>query len=342
MASLVRAAALTRYAEVARAAGLDPMRMLANVGLSANVLNEPDLRIPADRAGQLLEASAALSGIETFGLRMAESRQLSNMGPVGMLVRDQPTLRDSLVVMLRYHVMLNGALSLTIEESAGTVVIREEVVVGTAQPVRQAVELAIGVMLRSMRRVLGEDWHPRLVCFSHAAPQDIGIHLRVFGRCVEFNHDFNGIVCTSADLNAPNPSADPAMARYAQQLLDASLQSSVPSMLDDVRHTALLLLPRGQCSVEQVAAHLGVVCRTVQRRLAVEGVSFSSLVNALRVELAQRHVAESDRPLTEVAALLGFSAPSGFSRWYQGQFGRSPSQGRVKSASPKRGAASTR
>ena len=334
MASLVRAAALTRYAEVARAAGLDPHRMLVDAGLSASVLNEPDLRIPSDRAARLLEASAAASGVESFGLRMAESRQLSNMGPVGMLVRDQPTLRDSLVVMLRYHAMLNGALSLDIEESAGTVVIREDVVVGTAQPVRQAVELAIGVMLRLLRGVLGRDWHPRRVCFAHPAPRDISVHLRVFGHCVEFDHDFNGIVCTSSDLDAPNPSADPAMARYAQQLLEVSLQSQTPSMLEDVRHTILLLLPRGRCSIEQVAAHLGVVCRTVQRRLADDGISFSSLVNDLRVELAQRHVVDSDRSLTDVAALLGFSAPSGFSRWYQGQFGCSPTQGRAQSAAP--------
>ena len=33
-----------------------------------------------------------------------------------------------------------------------------------------------------------------------------------------------------------------------------------------------------------------------------------------------RHVRDSDRPLTEVALLLGFAAPSAFSRWHQAQF----------------------
>jgi hypothetical protein len=40
MSCLVRAASLTNYEEVARAAGLDPLRMLADVGLGANVLRE--------------------------------------------------------------------------------------------------------------------------------------------------------------------------------------------------------------------------------------------------------------------------------------------------------------
>ena len=91
----------------------------------------------------------------------------------------------------------------------------------------------------------------------------------------------------------------------------------------------MLLLPSGRCTIEQVAKHLGLVCRTVQRRLAEEGTSFSDLINQLRVDLAERHVAGSDRPLTDVAALLGFAAPSGFSRWYQAQFGCSPSQARA-------------
>ncbi|HET7792551.1 MAG TPA: AraC family transcriptional regulator [Rhizobacter sp.] len=332
MPSLVRAAALTNFAELSRGFGLDPQRLMSDAGLQPNVLNDPDLRIPVERVGDLLERAAALSGCESFGLRMAETRQLSNLGPVGLLIRDQPTLRESLAVLLRYHLALNGGIALVIEEEAGVVVIREEVTTGKPGSVRQGVELAVGVMLRLMRQFLGPDWRPRRVCFTHEAPRDITTHLRVFGPCVEFRHDFNGIVCGRQDLDTVNPHADPAMARYAQQLLDVALRQveTEPRMIEDVRRAALLLLPSGRCSIEQVAEQLGLACRTVQRRLADEGTSFSELVNALRVELAQRHVSGSTRPLTEVAALLGFSAPSGFSRWYSGQFGHSPSEERQR------------
>ncbi|MDM4764458.1 AraC family transcriptional regulator [Pelomonas sp. SE-A7] len=331
MTALVRAAALTNFTELARGFGLDPLRLMSEAGLQARVLDDPDLRIPVERVGELLERAAQLSGCDSFGLRMAETRQLSNLGPVGLLIRDQPTLRESLAVLLRYHLALNGGIALVIEEEAGVVVIREEVVTGGGS-VRQGMELAVGVMLRLMRQFLGADWRPRRVCFTHEAPRDIATHLRVFGPCVEFRHDFNGIVCGRQDLDTCNPNADPAMARYAQQLLDASLSSSqsTPRLVDDVRRTALLLLPSGRCSIEQVSDQLGLVCRTVQRRLADEGTSFSELINQLRTELAQRHVQGSDRPLTEVAALLGFSAPSGFSRWYSTQFGSSPSEARQR------------
>ena len=201
------------------------------------------------------------------------------------------------------------------------------------QSTRQRIEMALGVMLRLMRQFLGAGWQPRRVCFEHPAPRDLGAHQRLFGRCVEFGCDFNCIVCAKADLDARNPSADPAMARYAQQLLDASANPQQgKTMLEDVRRTILLLLPSGRCTIEQVAEYLGVVCRTIQRRLAERGQSFSSLVNDIRKELATRHVIESDRPLVEVAMLLGFSAPSGFSRRYHGQFGCSAKESRPRAA----------
>jgi AraC-like DNA-binding protein len=330
MSLLVRAASLTNYSEVARAGGLDPARMLSDVGLSPSVLREPDLMIPVERVGQLLHASAIKSGNESFGLCMAESRLLSNLGAVGMLIRDQATLRDSLEVLMRYQTLLNGSLSLMIEESAGVVVIREDVTAGKAQQfTRQRIELALGVMLRLMRQFLGEQWQPRRVCFEHQAPRDVSAHHRLFGPRVEFDYQFNCIVCAKSDLDARNPSADPAMVRYAQQLLDASLKQQGATMLKDVRRAILLLLPSGRCTIEQVAEHLGLVGRTVQRRLEEQGQSFSSMVNEIRKELATRHVIESDRPLTEVAMLLGFSAPSALSRWYHAQYGCSAKQSRA-------------
>ncbi|MBV8379373.1 MAG: AraC family transcriptional regulator [Paucibacter sp.] len=328
--ALIRSASLTHYVEVAQSVGLDPYRMLADVELNVRALSEPDLQIPVERVGLLLERSAQASGVEAFGLRMAESRQLSNLGAVGMLIRDQRTLRDSIGLLVRYLSTLNGAMSMMLEEVDGIAIIREEVSTRRGTGARQGIELGIGVLVTLMRRFLGAHWQPRRVCFVHAAPRDLSAHLRILGPCIDFNHEFNGVIFASAELDAVNAHADPAMARYAQQLLDAMPQSRAPSIQEDIRRVALLLLPSGRCSIEQVAQHLGLVCRTVQRRLADEGTSFSDLINQLRVELAERYVTGGERALTDVAALLGFSAPSGFSRWYQAQFGCSPSQARAR------------
>ena len=245
MPSLVRAASITNYSEVARAGGLDPARMLLDAGLSPDVLCEPDLMIPVERVGQLLRGLRHRCRATKASVCAWPSRaMLSNLGAVGLLIRDQASLRDALDVLIRYQVLLNGSLSLMVEERAELVVIREELKAGNAQqPTRQRIELALGVMLRLMRQFLGADWQPRRVCFEHPAPRDMRVHQRLFGSRVEFDSDFNCIVCAKADLDARHPSADPAMARYAQQLLDASTKLQSATMLGDVRRTILLLLP---------------------------------------------------------------------------------------------------
>jgi AraC-like DNA-binding protein len=331
MTALVRSAALTHFAELAAACGLDPRALVAGVGLQPRCLTDPDLKIPAHRVGRLLETAAAQGREPAFGLRLAESRRLSNLGPLALLVRDEPTLRRALeALMLHIHVH-NEAVAVHVAEHAGLVVIRTELSADGGGSLRQATELVVGVTFRVLQVFMGAAWRPRLVCFTHSAPPSLAAHRRVLGPAVEFGHEFNGIVCNAADLDAPNPGADPVLARYSRKLLAPTLARS-PRMADRVRQLVVLLLPRGLCRIEVVAQHLGVDRRTVHRKLAAEGTTFSALVDGERRELATRYVEGTDRPLTEVAALLGFSAPSAFSRWHQASIGGRPTRRRALGA----------
>jgi AraC-like DNA-binding protein len=329
MIGLIRSASLTNYAEVARKVGLEPHRLLAEFGLPPRCLREPEMNIPIDAVRGLLEASAERSGTASFGLLMAEARRLSSLGPLGLLIREQPTLRLAVETLARYGNRLNAALFLTVDESGDVVVLREELIVGGGGEIRQSTELAIGVAFRILRIFLGADWRPLRVCFAHDAPADRGAHERVFGRNVEFGHDFNGIVCARSDLEISNPNADPGIARMARQMLEAAPTGREADMTSQVRELVVMLLPTGTCTIERIAQNLGVDRRTVHRHLVRESQSFSRIVQAVRLELAERYVKEPRRALTEVASLLGFSAPSVFSRWHRRHFGARPSARRA-------------
>ena len=327
MAALVRSAALTHFAELAAACGLDARALVAAAGLPPRCLGEPDLKVPAHLVGQLLEQAAAQAGEPAFGLRLAESRRLSNLGPLALLVRDEPTLRRALEALMQHIHVHNEAVAVQVDEFGGLLAIRTELTHDGEGSQRQATELVVGVTCRVLQIFMGAHWHPRLVCFTHAAPPRLAVHHRVLGPAVEFGHEFNGIVCNAADLDAPNPGADPVMARYSQSLLAPALARS-DRYVDRVRQLIMLLLPRGLCRVEVVAQHLGVDRRTVHRKLVDEDSSFSDLLEAERRALAARYVEGTDRPLTDIAALLGFSAPSVFSRWHAASFGVSAARRR--------------
>lgn len=328
MTALVRSAALTYFAELAAACGFDPRALLARAGLQPRCLTDPDSKVPAHRVGRLLEDAAAEANEPAFGLRLAESRRLSNLGPLALLVRDEPTLRSALETLMHHIHVHNEAIAVHVAEHSGLVVIRTELASDCSGSLRQATELVVGVSCRVLQTLLGTAWKPRLVCFTHAAPKSLAVHRRVLGPAVEFGHEFNGIVCNAADLDAPNPGADPVLARYSEKLLQPTLERGA-SMSSSVRRLIVLLLPRGLCRVEVVAQHLGVDRRTVHRKLGAEGTNFSMLLDAERRELAARYVEDSERPLTEVAAQLGFTAPSAFSRWHTACTGQSAARRRA-------------
>jgi AraC-like DNA-binding protein len=317
----MRSGSLTSFAEVTRGVGLDPGRLMREFNLPRGCLDEPDLMIPIEPACRMLEAAAERSGVEAFGLLMAEARKVSSLGPLGMFAREQSTLRGAVAALAHYARLLNEALTLSLEETGEVALVREELLVGESVPVRQATELAVGLAFKLMRLFLGPDWKSRQVCFVHDAPNDRTIHRRVFGRDVHFDADFNGLVCASRDLDVPNPHADPTIARYAQQLLESRSSAEAGEFSSHVRQLVVMQLGSGQCTVERVAHLLRVDRRTVHRRLRDERETFSGIVEAVRRELASRYLGDSRRTLAEVSSLLGFSAPSGFSRWYRRAFG---------------------
>jgi AraC-like DNA-binding protein len=328
MQALIRAASLTNYAEVARRAGLNPTQMLSSVGIPAAALQNPDLRISAALVGALLERSARESKCPTIGLQMAESRRLSDLGVLTLLLTYQPTLRDVIAKCIEYMHLLNETLALTIEDAGDIVIVREEIISTGENPTRQETELAVGVLFRLFRTLLGNNWRPDSVCFAHNGPADLTVHKRLFGLTPTFNSEFNGIVLHVRELDRNNPAADPVMAQYAKQLIEAMPGVSTPSIANEVRKALYLLVPLQRATVEQVASGLGITVRMLQRRLDETGATFSALLTEVRRELATRYLANPEYSITQVGEMLGFTHMSTFSRWYSSQFGSSPARAR--------------
>jgi AraC-like DNA-binding protein len=325
MTAFLRAAALTNFEQVAREFGLDARALVAEVGLSPRCLSEPDLRLPASSVGELLELAARRAHEPGFGLRMVASRRLSNLGPLGLLLRDQPTLRHALEALVTYLHTHVEALSVSLVESGDLVSIRVELMLEARAAVHQAIEMSMCTTFRVLQIFLGERWEPRLVAFRHPAPSNTQAHRHVFGSHIAFGQEFNEIVCNAKDLAAPNLGADPVMAQYSQRLLEREIGINA-KMSDRVRRLIVLLLPRGHCKVEVVAQHLGVDRRTIANHLAAEGTTYKRLVNSMRSELLASYLQSGAKTLSEVALLLGFSELSAFSRWHKTQFQTNASQ----------------
>lgn len=327
--SLKRAAVLSHFDEVARQLGLAPQPLLRKVGLTQKMLAVPTNMIPMDSSVALLDLTAQASGCETVGLMMAEARSLADFGPISLLLVQQPSMRGALETISQYRHVLNEALGLYIEDIGKQTIIREEIVTDYPGNACQSSDMAVGVLMVLFRAILGAQWRPQSAHFTRVAPQDVRIYKRLFKCPLQFESEFNGLVCWSADLDKPNPQADAAMASYAQSFMDGLPKPGARSIVHDVRRSVYLLLPMGRASLDQVASGFGMNERTLQRQLDKAGVSFSSILNDVRRELAQRYIEHTSYSMGRVAELLGYSNLSSFTRWFTVQFHQAPSRQRV-------------
>jgi AraC-like DNA-binding protein len=285
--------------------------------------------IRASTVGRLLEASAKVGSAEDFGLRMAETRRLSIFGPIGLLLQQEPTVRRALASLARYLRLHTDALALGIEEEGETAIIREERNHPGAKTRTAGERAHDGRAAPYPALAAGRRLEAGTCMLLARGASDGGRPRPLLRLSSRLRCDVNGFVCAAKALDARLPKGDPVMARYAQQYLDSILEPPHATTADKVRQFVRALLPSGRCSIEQVAQHRGMDRRTIHRHLASDAETLSSIVDAVPAELVTRYLTTTDRPLAEVADLLGFSGLSALSRWFSGRFDCSASAWRA-------------
>ncbi|RZL23033.1 MAG: AraC family transcriptional regulator [Rhodococcus sp. (in: high G+C Gram-positive bacteria)] len=330
MTMLVRNVALTGYLDFIRAREVDPLPLLRSVGLQAADLLIPYQWIALDAAAQLLELSADATGLEDIGIRLAENRKFTNLGPISVAAQGEPTIRDVLMLLHKYQHIRSDAIDLRVTEVEGIAKVSTDFNITSVDQPKQFPEMTIWALIRLIRIIAGQQWSPFSICFTHDGPTGHTVHSRVLGNAVKFGHTFNGFVFDAADLEIPNKLYDPLFRSFATDYVDTITSPRPVDNLDRIRELIETTLPTRRCSIQQVAKTLGVNRITVYRLLARNDTSFSEMVNTTRLALAERYVSQQTRTLTDISRLLGFSELSAFSRWFRSEFGSSPSVWRSK------------
>jgi len=327
MIDLIRSSCLTNYAEVARSVGIEPAKMLRKFRLPPACLDDQDMRVAVGSVRRLLEASAAAAGIEDFALRMVERAGFATLGPVALVVREQETVGEAVQTLARFIHIQDEAMRLELEHRADVVTIRLLLRGGHQRATRQSTELAVGRIHSVIRSLFNGDWRPLEVHFMHSSPRNRRYHRLFFGCNVIFDSEFDAIFCAARDMDHPIPTAHPLIARYLQSRVK-TIDVRSENWDDKVGELVRSLLPGGRCTVQRVAEHLACDRRTIHRHLSGCGTSFSAILDAQRAVFVSRLIEDGNRPLAEIAELLGFSAQSALARWFRGNFGCSITQWR--------------
>jgi AraC-like DNA-binding protein len=96
------------------------------------------------------------------------------------------------------------------------------------------------------------------------------------------------------------------------------------SLTERIRRMLRRYLAEEMPSLEEVSDMLATTPQTLRRRLQREGQGYQMIKDALRRDVAVELLTQSDLPLLEVAARVGFSESSTFHRAFKGWTGLTP------------------
>ncbi len=314
MTRLARSAVLQGLDLVARDHGLVPAALLRAVGIPLQALTERDLRVPTQQVAALLELTSREAGIDDLGLRLALVRPPSVMGPLRLLLREQPTIGQAIAALARFSWAQIEGLGLTIEDDGEIALLRLAIDPELGRASREASELTLAALTALLREFLGAGWQPEMVLFTHPRPASLARHLSCFGRVPMFGQEQNGLVLTSAELLMPIKGGDPGAAAMVERMLGQFGPGPAAREADRVLTLIRGALSQGDCRADRIAQRLRIDRRTLHRRLARDGTTFTALVQQARCEALAPLVAAGCNK-TEIAGRLGFSCLSAFSRW---------------------------
>ena len=307
----------TRGIDLCEAANLDPSR-----------IDDPTVRIPLMKLVELYECAARMGKDDFFGLRVGATFDHRLFGLYHYVVRNSPNIGEALRRIGRYSSLWTQGVEFRVEteNSAARFILqyKDPFVMDTRQH-SEAVLLAI---FRLCRAVASRGLTAREVRFCHAVPKDISQHKRLFEAPIHFRMPNNELIFDRDVLQYPLHSADTqlgeVLVQHAEHLLTTIPQEDL--LLFRAESALCRAMRNGRIGLHAISESLGMSTRSLQRALKNDGITYQGLLSNIRRELSQEYLLHSQKRVSEIAYLLGYSHPSEFSRVFRAWTGMAPKE----------------
>ena len=303
-----------------------PEPLFREMSMDPELMKRPGGRYRLDSIDNLWRKASKIIDDPCFGLKAAELWHPSNFSALGYAMLASNTLRTAFERMDRYHRVLSDERPITLDETeeglALTLVFSHE---KRDIPARNDAILAVTMSMCRLNYI--EDLAPVSVTLTHPKPSCSARFYEYFRSPVVFEAPANSLTLPIEAVDRNLPGSNPQLVELNDQVMIEYLaQLDQDHITQKVKAVIIDLLPSGNVTDESVARELYMSSRKLQRQLRSDDTTFTTLLNEIRQDLAQRYLREQDTSLTEIAFLLGFSESSAFSRAFRRWMGVTPSE----------------
>ena len=178
-----------------------------------------------------------------------------------------------------------------------------------------------------VRDIAQSDRKPLAIKIGHAAPEWASVYEEQLGCPVAFSAEATEIHYDHGLLDDRPPLTNPVTLAMLRESCEALIRRTGDGSSTTGLVTRLIMeRPAPFPSMEAVAEASGLTTRTLRRRLADEGTTFSEIFDQVRRDLAEKYLTAGHFTVEDIAELLGFTDASNFRQSFKRWTGSVPSE----------------
>jgi AraC-like DNA-binding protein len=314
--------------ETAVALGASREALFENSELTPEMLTSPDMRVSYVQYGILCSNALRLTKDPALGLHVGRNTGIAQMGALGFLLQNSPTVGAAFEALVRYGRPIIPAWDLSLERSGPRATLTFAEAIPLA-PFRQFAHEVVLTAVDNQTRTLygGRPVPVRRIELPYPEPEYVSLYRELYYDVpMAFERPVAKVEFDAALLDEPIAFADPATAKLAEQLCIQLLppDPSQEGLVSQVRR--LLVGVTGPSpGLPEVAQRLQTSTRTLRRELNRMRTSYKELVDESRRVRAEEWVETNSMPLEQLATGLGFATVGSFRRAFKRWTGSTPS-----------------
>ncbi len=312
--------------------GVNADSLLKEVGLKRADISDPATRIRYAAVLGLIERAATTLGDASYGLRLGAAQEPRDGGLLSFVMLNSPTLLDAITNLQRYFHVVGEGEDIEVERSGPQVTLRFRETDPALRGLRHNSEYLAAIIVRSCRDMTRKRISPLRAEFMHGRPNSKVAYADYLGCPVKFHAEWDALIYDAETMRLPVIGADGKLFKVLE-LACRQILGPTPKKQDivhDVRELIIDGLAKGTVHFDNIARELNMSSKTLERRLADRGATFSALLETVRFGIAKHHLSKTDVRLEQVAYLTGYSEPAALVRAFKRWTGMTPMKFRAK------------
>lgn len=327
--------AVRQYLRTAEAMELDIGEALRKAKVAPSLIKKESERITGEQFQTLIKDLIRQSRDPLLGLKSGKFVQPGSYNVLGYITMSCATLREAIALIIPYEKLV-GDMGVTTLEDTGS---QLKVVWNCAYTDKEVRCHMIDNVLYSW--VNYSHWlanariPPIAIHFEHALshPSLLAEYTEAFGCDVFFNQPCSYVVISGQHLDIPLRQPDQSLRRTLEdhaRTRMSTFSDGDARLVTKVKSAIRQKLNEGITRKDMVAELLEMNTRTLQRKLAAEGLSYQTLLDEVRRELAEDYLKSSALTFQEIALRIGFTEARSFHRSFKTWTGLTPGDFRAQ------------